>query len=269
MIQPQAVNIKKHAISVRPRRQVRRKVRSPAVTQRAYTDYDRTEYSGVAPGWYEKENGDWYFFDSKLHMLTDWQYIDGSWYHFEADGRMDADTIADGWYLDENGRRQDELPYGYELISEQEKASMEASAAEEESLRTAESESAAEESRRAEITRAAEADKARLKEVTDRYSGHEISDKPDDGTRIVLKTEADISGADVSNAVSETDSLYIINGAGITESTVLSNDTVNRLNTKDRLDISVNGRDYHLMVMSTGTDADGHKSISFKDELIR
>lgn len=235
-------------------------------------DYDIKDFPGAVPGWYEKTDsaGDvWYFFDSEMRLLTDWQYIDGSWYYLSDDGRMASDTVIDGWYVDADGRRQDELPEGYELVGEAERESIAASIAAEAESREAESESAAEVQRQQSILRAAHEDMSRVQSATDRHgTGDGIGDKPSDGTQALLEADISLSGAALGNGVTETDDFYIIDNASLSAARTLSSDTVADLGPKDSLDISYNGKDYHLMVMSTGSDKQGHKTVEFQDDLL-
>lgn len=85
---------------------------------------------------------------------------------------------------------------------------------------------------------------------------------------MLLKADIHLNGAALGSGVTETDDFYIIDNASLTASHILSNDAVAGLKAKDNLDISYNGKDYHLTVMETGSDKSGHKTVEFKDDLL-
>lgn len=77
-----------------------------------YAEYNEDDFPGLKAGWYQTEDG-WYYFDEGLRMLTDWQEIDGETYYFGSDGLMYADTVIEGRYVDKDGKLQDEIPDTY------------------------------------------------------------------------------------------------------------------------------------------------------------
>ena len=87
-------------------------VRKAGADNPVYVDYDEADFPELKPGWYQKEEG-WYYFDAELRMPTGWQEIDGVYYCFNEQGLMYADTVIDGWYLDADGKCQDEIPEGF------------------------------------------------------------------------------------------------------------------------------------------------------------
>lgn len=87
-------------------------VRKAGALNPVYAEYDEADFPGLEPGWYHRDEG-WYYFDDVLRMLTGWQEIDGVYYCMNEDGLMYADTIVDGWYVDADGKCQDEIPEGY------------------------------------------------------------------------------------------------------------------------------------------------------------
>lgn len=87
-------------------------VRKAGADNPVYVDYDEADFPELKPGWYQKEEG-WYYFDAELRMPTGWQEIDGVYYCFNEQGLMYADTVIDGWYLDTDGKCQDEIPEGF------------------------------------------------------------------------------------------------------------------------------------------------------------
>ena len=87
-------------------------VRKAGADNPVYVDYDEADFPELKPGWYQKEEG-WYYFDGELRMPIGWQEIDGVYYCFNEQGLMYADTVIDGWYLDADGKCQDEIPEGF------------------------------------------------------------------------------------------------------------------------------------------------------------
>ena len=87
-------------------------VRKAGADNPVYVDYDEADFPELKPGWYQKEEG-WYYFDAELRMPIGWQEIDGVYYCFNEQGLMYADTVIDGWYLDADGKCQDEIPEGF------------------------------------------------------------------------------------------------------------------------------------------------------------
>ena len=87
-------------------------VRALGAASPTYTEYNEDDFTSLKPGWYEREEG-WYYFDGELRMLTGWIEVDGSYYCMDEHGLMYADTVRDGWYLDKDGCCQDEIPDTY------------------------------------------------------------------------------------------------------------------------------------------------------------
>ena len=54
-------------------------------------------------GWIQYEDGRWAYKFSDGSWAYGWQLIDGTWYYFDADGWMLADTYVDGYYLNASG----------------------------------------------------------------------------------------------------------------------------------------------------------------------
>lgn len=237
-------------------------------SEHGYAAYDPADFPDAAAGWYETDKG-WYRFDGELHMLAGWQYIDGDWYYFDEDGLMAADTEVDGWHVDEDGRRQDERESGYDALTDAEKASVAASIAAENESRQAESEARA---REAEQNSAAARDRSAMSKVqaaTDSYKeGNTVSDTPESHVSSAAWISSSLSGSELAKGVRETADYYVVSNAAIRTAYVLSADTVEALNVKDTLDVTFNDNVYHLMVMSTGSDSSGHKTVEFKDNLL-
>lgn len=53
-------------------------------------------------GWFNRD-GKTYYTDRDGVMLTGWQRVDNVWYYFYPDGAMAADTVVDGYQIDEDG----------------------------------------------------------------------------------------------------------------------------------------------------------------------
>lgn len=52
----------------------------------------------------------WYAFDERGYMRTGWFQEGEAWYYLNGDGSMAADTVIDGYTIDENGRWQQDIP---------------------------------------------------------------------------------------------------------------------------------------------------------------
>ena len=56
-------------------------VRKAGADNPVYVEYDEADFPELKPGWYQKEDG-WYYFDADLRMPSGWQEIDGVYYCF-------------------------------------------------------------------------------------------------------------------------------------------------------------------------------------------
>lgn len=68
---------------------------------------DRTWYyldaSGAMKTGWQQLGGTWYYLDASGAMKTGWIQLNGEWYYLNRDGSMAANTVIDGYALDENG----------------------------------------------------------------------------------------------------------------------------------------------------------------------
>ena len=66
--------------------------------------------NAVTVGWYKADNGSWsYVVNPKGEKATGWKFIDGAWYHFNAEGVMQKWWVKDGntwYYLNGSGQMQ-------------------------------------------------------------------------------------------------------------------------------------------------------------------
>ena len=70
--------------------------------------YKHTDGTYTKNGW-EYINGYWYHFDANGYMQTGWQKINNEWYHFDSEGHRQTgwQKINNQWYhFDSNGIRQ-------------------------------------------------------------------------------------------------------------------------------------------------------------------
>ena len=66
--------------------------------------------NAVTVGWYKADNGSWsYIVSPKGEKATGWKFVDGAWYHFNAEGVMQKWWVKDGntwYYLNGSGAMQ-------------------------------------------------------------------------------------------------------------------------------------------------------------------
>ena len=121
--------------------------------------------------------------------------------------------------------------------------------------------------------RAAAAAMAAFQEAANAYSKSGSSDITGIRTETVLKADmllsGDGTGTAAGTAVTETEDCIVIEGASVTGIQTVPAEEVEKLSAKDNLTVTCNEKEYELVVMSTGTDENGHKTVSFNDDLIR
>ena len=86
------------------------------------------EQSDIASGWTKDAQGYWYYGEKGKYIKDDWRQIDGSWYAFDAEGRMRTGWFQDpkynnSWfYLNpEKGSDEGKMFTGTQYISEEDK----------------------------------------------------------------------------------------------------------------------------------------------------
>ena len=65
--------------------------------------YRHSDGSYTTSNW-EWINGKWYYFDASGWMVTGWQKVGDAWYYLYSDGAMASDTWVGNYYLKSDGR---------------------------------------------------------------------------------------------------------------------------------------------------------------------
>ncbi len=70
-----------------------------------YTDGTSTGY------FYDSTSGKRFIFTDGSYIQSAWQQLNGNWYHFDKNGYMEFNAYADGYHLNANGVRENDITY--------------------------------------------------------------------------------------------------------------------------------------------------------------